>query len=332
MDAVSIQTENPKTEQWQMLSQFTYQTNISSHFETHLEVPHSTDTCDYISGCVRQARAYFHSADSAPLDISPLLLYYGAVNLLSGTTALLTGEIPDINHHGLYLGDPNDSHHMIADLEMRISASTRGAFHVFMTNLSNNPIYSTDIWTLSEVLGSIPDLKREYEACYRSAQTYVIPLETINLQNRTIDRIDPIELSRYENPIDVFSRVDQFSNAYLQPQFSEEMTHIVLNPKVRSTHIGTYSIFGRKYLEIGHVKGNHIVTIPQSILMLMGLYALGQITRYKPEIWNPFVMADTTGERLIIERFLSICSRYLPNIALNHIHNSRIQFVYLSSE
>lgn len=59
----------------------------------------------------------------------------------------------------------------------------------------------------------------------------------------------------------------------------------------------------------------------------MGLYALGTLNRYNPERWHPFVQSDTTGERLLVERFLRISQRVIPNLALNAIYNCRVSFV-----
>jgi hypothetical protein len=63
------------------------------------------------------------------------------------------------------------------------------------------------------------------------------------------------------------------------------------------------------------------------MVLLMSLYALGYISRYRPELWNPFVRNDATGERMVVERLLSIALRYTPNLVLNVIYNERLSFV-----
>jgi len=59
----------------------------------------------------------------------------------------------------------------------------------------------------------------------------------------------------------------------------------------------------------------------------MATYALGYVCRYKPEIWNPFVRMDETGERMILEKTLFITRRMLPNLALNFLLEQNIIFV-----
>ena len=59
----------------------------------------------------------------------------------------------------------------------------------------------------------------------------------------------------------------------------------------------------------------------------MTLYSLGFLSRYNPEIWNPFTRNDITGEKLFIEKFLYHARRLLPNLILNRLYNEKLYFV-----
>ena len=60
----------------------------------------------------------------------------------------------------------------------------------------------------------------------------------------------------------------------------------------------------------------------------MGLFALGTLSRYHPSFWNPFVTRDSTGEKLIVEKFISVARRQIPNLVLNLLEGEQISFVY----
>jgi hypothetical protein len=180
-------------------------------------------------------------------------------------------------------------------------------------------------WTLEEILGSIPDLKRDFENCYPKALTYTIPVQVVRRKAGTLERFDPAEVARYQTPQHALRGVNGLGTAYLPPQYKK---YLALYRRIDSADIGTYSILGQKSLVIAHLKNGQSVTPSQLILMHMGLFALGHISRYRPQIWNPFVRTDETGERLVIEKFLGICQRYLPNLVLNEILHEQIQFVY----
>ncbi len=61
--------------------------------------------------------------------------------------------------------------------------------------------------------------------------------------------------------------------------------------------------------------------------MFMGLFALGYLSRYHPEVWHPFVKRDESGERLVVEKLLSTASRFLPNLILESMYGYRMQFI-----
>src|SRR3990172_10936274 len=104
-----VESEDPIADQWQRLSRFEYPNNIKRHISARGQAEADPSTIEYVAGCFRQAQAYFSSARSSPLDISPLLLYYGATLLASGTLAALSAVIPPIDRHGLRLELPQDS-------------------------------------------------------------------------------------------------------------------------------------------------------------------------------------------------------------------------------
>lgn len=60
--------------------------------------------------------------------------------------------------------------------------------------------------------------------------------------------------------------------------------------------------------------------------MYITLFALASLCRYHPEKWSPFVLKDTTGERLLIEKFLFFARRIIPNIVLNKIVDNDVQY------
>ena len=49
----------------------------------------------------------------------------------------------------------------------------------------------------------------------------------------------------------------------------------------------------------------------------VALFTLASLCRYYPERWSPFVMKDTTGEKVLIEKFLYFARRLIPNYVLN---------------
>jgi hypothetical protein len=372
MKIVRIPTENPQLDQWRLLGQFAYPANIRKYLSQNSVCESNSELEEYIAGCINQAESYFIAAERASLDISPLLLYYGASNLLIGATSLIKGEIKDLSHHGMRIELPkkeikkqkslkaklhekrrnrllkskyNNSIESetirIADYEIIPEKPTFGALQHFCNVFSNGcQITFSGSWTVEEIFGSVPDLRKDFEICYENAIPFTIPVELkqmdIDYRDKeetkreiTYERIDFNDIRRINNPIERLFTIEGFLKSYLKPQQKYgENQPITLFRKIHSKEICFYTIYGEKFLELPHEKNGRFLVVNQLIILLMGLFALGSISRYKPHIWNPFVKADVTGERLLVEKFISICQRYMPNLVLNFIRKQRIEFYH----
>lgn len=101
---------------------------------------------------------------------------------------------------------------------------------------------------------------------------------------------------------------------------------MLLRPKLGGQDIGIYSLSRQKFLVVPHLKLGKQIAPPEEIIMYMMLFSLGYLSRYRPEIWNPFVRNDTSGEKLIVEKVLDIVARKLPNLVLNRILGKQVLF------
>lgn len=327
LKVTKVPSENPQIDQWRFLAQYSYTANIHTYLQSK-GLPCDNLNIEFIAGCIRQSDAYFTAAINTPLDISPLLLYYGATNLLIGIAAMLQGAKPDIQNHGLILELPSTQTFKIADVQVKPVNPSFGALQ-FISNIFSNgcKLANGTSWSFEEILGSIPDLRREYDSCYPLAKPFAIAVDVVKLESRSLDRINFSEVSRFNTPEDMFNSIENFSKYYLTPQIDNDLNFIILNRKKNANEAGIYSMYGRKYLSLGHRKSGNLLTPNQIVVMFMGLFVLGYLSRYHPEIWNPFVRSDNTGEKLVIEKFLSICTRYLPNLTLSHINNTQLHFI-----
>lgn len=328
LEITNIYSENPSYEQWKLLSQFAYTTNVSN-FLTKKGFTTTPELEEFIAGCIRQSEAYFNAFKNTPLDISPLLLYYGATNLLVGVGSMLQGNKLPITNHGMRLTLPSNAIYRIADTEIQPINSAEGALQNLSNVFSNNcQLVDGSKWLLEEVFSLIPDLRREFGNCYPIAKPHTVAIEIVKRNSRIAERIDTKQIARFNTPQDLFSLICDFSSFYLEPQISAQSDFIFLNRRQTATsEIGSRSISGRKYLELGYIKKSTLIAPNQIIVMFMGLFALGYLSRYHPEKWNPFIRSDNTGEKLLIEKFLSTCARFLPNLILSVIHNTHFQFV-----
>ena len=338
-----IFTEDPDYEQWQMLSNFIYPSNITRFFEDRGRKNDDQELVELISGSILQAQEYFYANTLVSLNTSPLLLYYGVVNLLFATSLLASGKKVPIEKHGIKLESTTGGRLATTEFTPYFSTENGGLFQFCKTFCPDTNIscYSSkDKWTLQEILGSIPELKQDFEVCYNEAESneaesneaesneaesYVIPLQIVKSKTDYVERIDLKNFRNRSTVMEELLKVDGFPNSYLNPKLESDL-FIFLRAKLGSQPITQTSIFGQLFLQKSHQKTNRI-TLPTIIYMYMGLFVLGYLSRYKTDIWIPFVRSDSTGEKQVVEKFLKICKRALPNMALNFIHKKNFYFV-----
>ena len=326
MDINKIYTESAEDEQWKLITKYSYLNNIKKYFKNNHIKKYNNNLLENISGSILQAKDYCDASRSCSLHINPLLLYYSASNLLFGIASLKLGEKINIKDHGMTVNI--NKYKYISDIEIIPKDPKNGALNIYTQIFSEKiNICSSGKWTLSELFGSIPDLRDEYLNCYSKFEPYVIPVETIKDKNSTFERINKSDLQRFKDINSIFSRVNGFKENYLTPQILEGSEYLILRRKLQYNEIGDYSLSGKKYISIGYIKNGKLINTSLIIKIFMALFALGYICRYRPDIWNPFIRQDTTGEKLLIERFIFLSRRLLPNYILNFLLDKNIYFI-----
>jgi len=320
-----IFAEDPNAEQWQMIMNFSYSDNIKNYFKKRNIEIDNKDFLETIAGSILQAKEYFDASNMVSLNTSPLLLYYGVTNLLFGVSCLLCAKPLNITNHGMKLSWPKDRAKRIADVEIVPFNPKSGALSQFCNIFCSGEIipYGKN-WTLLEIIGSIPDLKQDFDDFYSNARSYVIPVQDVKRKDDSLERIRIDEIKRFEEGEKILEIIESLDDCYLSPQSSGK--YIILRKRIGGKDVGVFSLSGQKFLQIAHIKGSRCVTLPIIIYIYMGLFALGFLSRYHPDIWSVFIRSDFTGEKQLLSKFINISRRYLPNLLINFIYGMRMQF------
>lgn len=323
-----IFSENPENDLWRELLQFTYEANVKRYLDKK-KLQTNEVTIDCIVGSFLQAYEYFKLAKKANIQIAPLLLYYGSINLLYGMTGLLKGTINKISNHGMNIIIP-EKMSFIADTKIRFLSPLKGGVHVisraigFETNLT-----SFGDWHLNEFLDSIAEINYDYIQCYGVRVGRIAMLDVFNTPDGNVEKIY-FSKENKDEILELLSDVEEFKKTYLRTSTAKDYNtgkeYYVLRRKLTGREISEVSYSGQPYLRAGHRKKRNLITIPSLLNMYIALYVLASICRYHPEIWSPFVLKDATGEKLLLEKFLYYSRRMIPNYALNIILGEKVQY------
>lgn len=325
---VSIFSENPENDLWRELLQFSYEANINRYLlKKGLQANDETISC--IVGSFLQADEYYRSAKDANLQISPLLLYYGTTNLLYGMVNLLSGSMPKIANHGMKIFI-SEQMNFIADTTIRFLSPSNGGVHVIASAIGfDQNLTNFGDWKLREFLDSIAEISSDFVQCYEVHAGRVAMLDGFNTPDGKMEKIYFSEENR-EPIMALLQDVEGFDKSYLRLSAAKEREtgkeYFILRHKLTGKDISEESYSGQHYLRAGHNKNGQIVTIPTVINMYVALFALASLCRYHPERWSPFVLKDTTGEKILIEKFLYFARRLIPNYVLNKIIGDKVQY------
>ncbi len=329
-DRITVYTENPEDELWKKVLQYSYKARVLKYFEkSQIDVSGKEDAlCETIIGSLLQAHEYYSLSKTATLHTAPLLLYYGTINLFLAASTLLSGEPHIIDNHGMNAKVDEHSSE-IGKTKIHFVSPNNGGISVFYHKIESNGMSLTDLDDLSirELLLSIPEINLEAQQCYGNEENYCIPLDTVLTEDGMLEKIT-LQDSSQEYISGLLARVPDFSKSYLTPVFSgkDGMTVAVLRHKYLQEPIHYTSITGQSYLLAGHINRNRNILLPQWVYMYITLYGMATLCRYSPQIWNPFVRLDARGEKLLVEKFLEISRRKLPNTVLSTVEKCEYSF------
>lgn len=328
MNEEKIYTENPESELWRELLQYSYKANVERYFKEHSLVKDDKVT-DCIIGSFLQAHEYYKASTNVNLQIAPLLLYYGTTNLLYGMSSLFYGNICEVHNHGMR---PNVStiKDYIAETSITFENPQHGGIHKFCNALGyHEDLTKYGSWELKEFLASIAEISADYRKCYSQNCDNVLMLDVISTPNGKIEKIY-YDSTILPDLLKAANNVEGIDKSYLRFQNGKNrdgIEYFILRHKMNGEDISKVSFSGQPYLQVGHRKNGKLITIPTILNMYISLFIMGSLCRYHPEIWSPFVLNDMTGEKLLIEKFLYYARRMIPNIVLNTIYNKRITYV-----
>lgn len=321
-----IISENPSQMIWQILLRYTY-TDIINNWWKERGKTSDDNLALFISSSFLQAKSYFDAALNAQINILPLLLYYASVNLLIGTLTLIKQRRFVIKNHGMILDEKTLTESgNILPISL-VPRDKNGALNVFASEMAGiADLLDRGSWSLEDVFRTIPDLILEYQFLFPNSDVNVVQVEEIDHNGIILDRI-PIDNLEYGKVIiQRLSLNEKFSDTYLKPQISQPLKYVILNRKPGSTTFEQYSMVGERYLPIPYSKRKGNIFLPQFLMMYLGLFILGTLSRYHPVIWDSFIRNDTSGKKNLINNFLLITERYFPNLILNTILGERVQF------
>jgi YaaC-like Protein len=318
-----VYSENPREDQWRRILRYSYRNNVIERLKS-CQFGTDEHVVEIILGSVQQAYEYFRLGEQASLFTSPTLVYYGAAHLFFAAATLITGNVPPVQNHGLRF-EQSDGLATLADSAVLPTNWDSGSFPIMAKIFSHSQeqLIRAGAWTLHDFIGALPDMEEDYTMTYPGKLPRILPLEEIETEKSVIERVPVLKLQPWKTGFP-WKEVVNVKEAYVRPQLTSHF--LVFRRKIGYVDCGEYSVFGKKYLSLYHSKQNQRFRLHQLSLFQGALFILGHLARYYPAKWYPFIQNDSTGERHLVEKFVSVATRSFPNLILNELEGRRLVF------
>jgi hypothetical protein len=348
-----ITTENPSTDVRRFLRHWAAPT----YTEDRLREQHSGISTDrrrtkarQIAGLVRQGLEFLLAADRSPTITKPLSLFYGAENLAKAAclTRDASLDADSIRSHGLS-GERETKRYSVKNLACRIqqphrdvwshvfrslncdrhryslNVGMRGSLFEYVDQHSTPPLKAKTELYFGELLRHLPDLGDDVEMAGWGT-TYMVRADEFRLRQET-ESTEKGTLKfnlRHGYRDGIKSMINACEGSALRNVIREEERHdVYLYKGMTPLVIPTIrpDVFGDLYLDLSRTR-RELGELP---LYLAALFILSDVVRYQAEHWLR-LLADHPAEEIVVERFLDLAGRKVPNLILNELHQQVFEF------
>lgn len=347
-----IKTEEPMQKMWTLFLYYQNEPSVKKLlYDTYIALPtvegenqavrlafENTPKFIYF---LKQGVAYFKSAKQSEFIVRPLLLYYGVTSLMKAIILLndpLYPRTTSVLQHGLTTRKKKKLHYQLFLDEIKVQRD--GLLPLFTELILKKPIKIHSKYKVGELFGMIPELQDSFSL--ETGERTLLPVHIRTHQIQQLDKEenngtqiwelafdqDTLNQTKYsfKGLVDLFMdglsldesmiKADQRKlTLYFQsdnPEFSPSQ-HVQL---FRNSH-GDYFFYAKQALHVAD----------ELVVFNMLSYLLGMLCRYDTELWGELVFSFSSSDTYLIEEFLQLTLRKLPNLILNQIYRQFLIFI-----
>lgn len=333
-DAIPIISDNWKEEIWNYIKYCENEENLKRYYKDNTGRESNARRVQHVKFCISQARSYFESSKNAPVNVKPLIQFYGVSSFAKAIILLLSkfnpSQISDIhNSHGISLNFSSadkDLGHILLKVnkngvfpQFNNIVKNQGYFNVnmikqdssgtnskfFKYKSSDSTLLSGNNFNAKGLLSCLPEIAMHYYLNYRERNNvFLLNKSEINIDNMVKLEVKDFDMTSY-------TTVDE---GILKKHFPtrpslHKLTSSFLFDKT-TDYIPIYrAVTGEQYL-IGDI--NNITINEISVLYLIS-FILGMVVRYRPDTWERII----SQEGALIYGFLELCQTKFPLLAIN---------------
>lgn len=273
---------------------------------------------------IEHANTYYDQGRKAPLSVQPVLYFYGMAQLLKAWLLTIRPDYPEstsVLAHGASSRKRKKQNYSFLQDEVKIQY--KGLFTYAAKHLFHVEQFTSEKFTMNDLLQRIPEVSDVYEFLTQQQQFYcigsptskqlTIPKTIIDDYHWTTSYFSQQLKQSIPSISDISVEKEHVSVQLQEPMYCSGSSFFYLNSEENQLTIN---------------KRRHLFPyFPEILTHYLVLYNLSMICRYETEWWGDVLHSFSSEDVVYIQRFLEITEQKIPMlIAHDLMRNSSSHF------
>ncbi|MBU8908389.1 YaaC family protein [Desertibacillus haloalkaliphilus] len=254
---------------------------------------------------------YYIQASKAPLELRPILLFYGMIQLLKACILTVDPHYPENSQvlaHGVSSRKRKKSNYEFLNDEVRLQKN--GLLSHFYDKMFHMKHLEGEKYKMEVLLKQVPELHPLFACIYKKPISYRLQKTEESDFKVTAKLLDDFNLgvSSWGRFLNTRTRTHlnepYENNGYVVIPFEKPLNRLDCAPFLRS-HSGNYYLL--------RIRDDYL-TLPEIVVHYLLLYNLSMICRYETEWWGDLFHNYSSTDFPFIKQFLMVTETKIPSL------------------
>jgi hypothetical protein len=347
MDRIRAQNVNHKVWDYLKRYQSSYFVEQKLYWEVKKNKTKLKEKSLQISSLMVQCEAYYKSVENAPMEIKPLLLYYGMIGLskcliLAGDNKYTLSAMEKENDahaiHGVGFTAKNNIERQIRDSDEILNefckVQAHGVYPLLRQCYSDMPVSTVNNkFTVKELLSLIPEFYKEF-VLYFNEPPSSWHCHSHMGKHETTDTIQMIEFvdwdylqhrqNEKEKYPDTINRwFPELSEKYEKKEGTDDFFWLKEDAKSVDDYIYVSDLMTLEQYALAKLNGVRLTDIDVHFLLM---FILSNLVRYRQDKWAKLIRRQENDQIFLVESFVELSAQKFPLLILRELDNVNYQF------
>ncbi|WP_408008825.1 YaaC family protein [Pseudalkalibacillus sp. A8] len=261
-------------------------------------------------------KRYFDLCKNSPLELQPVLLYYGMIQLIKCCLLTVDPFYPEstaLLAHGVTTRKRKKQNYLFLQDEIKVQKN--GLYPYFSKRLFQLDAHEGDKFQMQELLCHVPDMNdlfRQINGFSPLLQVAVSSCGSMSIPDKILDNLHMTD-SRFTQFIkQQFTTSDvKYADSYFVMKTGENAGE---NPLIKK------SLCGESFIPTAR---EGFIPLHEAMVHYLLLYNLSMICRYETEWWGDLFHTYSSNDFPFISRFLSISRVKVPLMLMDYLEGKR---------